>query len=393
MSIELSWNATSYNEIKHTGTIRFLNFRPGMENHSGTDYRSYSNRSVYLRIYAGWENGVGEKLLDPLFTGQTLSAEISTKAEREIVTFQVEDYMAALHGSKFVLSPFFDGMSGTLAVRDIVLMTGFTDTDIYTNDTRISEANVSADIGLPFANPFEEPIFRFKDGSSFIEGIMKIAKLDFKVIYFDGKGRFHYDTMPGGLFNNKNFNIKHKFWSFWTGAGLKPADQAFNMTSFNRLINDTYNVVQVLSVEKRLLARLSGGTAYKAGIYDPSAEGYLGYRKHLLIAEPALGNYDAVMRYLDNYRRRVLIPPLTARFEVFGRSTIKPLDIITLDNQKLRVMNISSHINKAENTFWQNIEGEWMFAAGSGKDEQPQLLNPNKGTAGTGANAGTSSSY
>jgi hypothetical protein len=399
MGIELNWNATSYNEIKHTGSIRFLNYRPGMANHSKTDYRSRINRSTYLRIYAGWQNGAGEKIVEPIFTGQTLSAEVSTRAEREIVTFQIEDYMAALQGSKFVLSPWYDGMKASLAVRDIVLMTGFPDIFILTDETRIAMADLSNDYGLSFANPFEEPIFKMKDGSSFLEGILSIGKLDFKTVYFDGSGRFHYDMMPGGLFNNANYKVKHKFWSKWAaaqagGAGAgEPANQAFNLTSINRLINDVYNVIQVFSVEKRILARLSGGSAYKAGIYDPTAEGYLGYRKHLMIAEPALGNYDAMMRYLDEYRRRVFIPPLTARFEVYGRASMKPLDIIHLNNQPLRIMNIQTHIDKSENTFYQNIEGEWFFSAGAGKDQQPQLLdgNANVGPGGQGGEGGQES--
>jgi hypothetical protein len=112
-----------------------------------------------------------------------------------------------------------------------------------------------------------------------------------------------------------------------------------------------------------------------------------------MIAEPALGNYDAMMRYLDEYRRRVFIPPLTARFEVYGRASMKPLDIIHLNNQPLRIMNIQTHIDKSENTFYQNIEGEWFFSAGAGKDQQPQLLdgNANVGPGGQGGEGGQES--
>jgi hypothetical protein len=389
MSIDLNWNATSYNEIKHTGTIRLLNYRNGMENHTGTDYRSLTNRSVYLRIYAGWKSGVGKSISKPIFTGQTLKAEVTTRAEREIVTFQIEDYMAALQGIKFILCPFYDGMKASLAIRDMILQTGLPDSRILTNNTSIGSANLADDYGLPFCNPFEQPLFRFKDGTSVLEGVLKIAKMDWKAVYFDSYGNFHYDDIPGGIFNNANFSAKANFWSVGSGA---PEDQAWNLTSFSRLIGDTYNVFQVLGVEKRLLARLSGATAYKAGIYNPGAEGYLGYRKHLLIQEPALGNFDALMRYLDNYRRRLAIPPLTGKFEIYGNPELSPLGIITLDGQLLRIMSISTHIDRGENTYYQNIEGEWMFAAGAGKDQAPELSQPNSGAdVGTGGTAGNRS--
>lgn len=391
MSVDLNWNATSYNEIRHTGTIRVLNIR----NESGTDYRKYTNRSIYLRIYAGWEDGAGIKATAPIFTGQTIKADVETRAEREIVTFQVEDYMAALDGNKFILSPFYDGMKASLAVRDIVLGTGFPDGQIFTGDTAISSADLSNDFGLPLANPLEgDTKFRFKDGSSIKDGIMRIAKLDFKVVYFDGYGNFHYDDMPGGIFNNTNFTVQADYWSSAVSSQDAPGvNQVWNSVTFSRMLNDVYNVIQVFSVDKRLLARLTAATMYKAGVYDPGAEGYLGYRKHFILSEPALGSIDALMRYLDNYRRRMMIPPLSARFEAYGRPDIKPLGMITLDGQLLRVMNIQTHINKAENIYYHNIEGEWMFAAGSGKDQAPQLSPPNSGEPTSSNGAGTKSTY
>ena len=214
---------------------------------------------------------------------------------------------------------------------------------------------------------------------------MNIAKMDFKCVYFDRFGRFHYDTMPGGLFVNKAFTIKEKFWSSQITAAAsgdvitpdKLKKIVWNSVSFSRLINDVYNVIQVSSVTKRLQAKVSVGSAYKAGIFDPNAEGYLGYRKHLMIAEPALGSIDAVGRYIENYRRRVFIPPLTAKFETYGYTGLQPLDIIELDGQKLRILNISSRISATENIYFMNIEGEWFFSAG--KDEDPALVNEAEG--------------
>lgn len=385
MSVDLNHNATSYNELSHTGTMRVLNRRAATPDNprAPIDYRQYTNRAVYVRIEAYWKNGAGK---DPgpgdrqIFEGLTTGAEVTTRAENEIITFKLEDYMNALQGSKFVLCPFYDGMKASLAVRDIVMSMGFPDSRILADTVPIVAANLAQDLGLPFNNPFEEPLFRFKDGSSYKEGILKIAKLDFKCVYFDRNGNFHYDTMPGGIFSNQAFVVREKFWSSQIEAaanGDAITDQtlykvAWNSVTFSRLINDTYNVIQVSSVTKRLQSKISLASAYNAGIFDPTAEGYLGYRKHLMIAEPALGSVDAVGRYLENYRRRVFIPPLSAHFETYGYTGLSPLDVIQLDGQHLRILNISTHLSAAENMYFMNVEGEWFFSAG--KDQDPALM-------------------
>jgi hypothetical protein len=377
MSIDLNWNATSYNEISHTGTMKVLNNKQ-----NGVDYRQFTNRAVYLRIEAGWVGGKGKppgRIFEGLATGYT----VDTVAEREVVTFKLEDYMSALQGAKFQLCPFYDGMKASLAVRDIVKTLGLSDGRIMADETPIKDANLKDDFGLPFVNPFEEPQFRFKNGTSFKEGILKIAKLDFKTIYFDQEGRFHYDTLPGGIYNNRSFKLKANFFSSPHKGGKDPADLVWNMTSFSRLINDVYNAISIKTVSRRSLAWLAQGVTYKAGIYDPNAEGYLGYSKKLFIEDPAIGSADALGKYVNTLRNRVFIPPMTGRFETYGRPGMKPLDVITLDGQMLRVMSVSTRLSASDNQFWMNIDGEWQFSAN--KDQDPALNNAN---AGGGAGAG-----
>lgn len=377
MSVDLNWNATSYNEIVHSGNLKLLNRRQASEDNtkSPTNYRAYMNRAIYLRIEAYWEGGAGH---DPggsgrqIFEGLTTGSTIETDAQREVVNFKIEDYMNVLQGGKFVLSPAYDGMSVPLAVQDIVQQTGLGKNRILRNSKQISEANLSEDLGIPLVNINEKPRFRFRDGTSYKDAILKFAKLDFKCIYFDNLGRFHLDDVPGGVFGDLDFGGQPvQFWSSVKSAGGNLSQVVWNNVSFSRLINDVYNAFSVKSVDKKTLGRISVGDVYTAGIFNPNAEGYLGYRKHLVVEDAALGSVDAVFRYLDNYRRRLFIPPLTARFSTYGYSGLKPLDIIQLDGQNLRIMNIQTRLNAAENQFWMDIEGEWFFSLG--KDEDPFL--------------------
>jgi hypothetical protein len=399
MSVDLNFNATSYNELAHNGTLKVLN-KVSRRQKGAVDYRSYLNRAVYVRIEAWWEIGVGH---DPgpnnrnIFEGIAYGGTIDTKADNEIITFKLDDYMSALQGSKFILCPPYDGMAASLAVRDIVLQTGFPDNRILAGNTPISQANLKNDLGLGIARLFTQPSYRFPDGSSFKEAILKLAKVQFRTIYFDRFGNFHYEVMPGGLFVGQNAAPKIEFWSSAIEGDLFGLNDlkriAWNMVSLTTLVNEVYNTIQVNTVDKFIPGlRLSAGQVYKAGIFDPKATGYLGYRKHLIINDPIYGSVQGVNNAVREYSSRFFLPPLSARFEIYGYTGLQPLDIIKLDGQLLRILNISTHLSAAENQYWQTIEGEWFFST---KDPGPQVQPPPNANnyASSSGSPGESSTY
>lgn len=382
LSCDMARNASSFNEINHTGTLKLLN-RPKVAT-SSIDYKGITNRAVYFSISAWWDSGMGH---DPggdgrkIFEGMSVGATVEATADREVVTLKLEDYMNALHGGKFVLSPYYDGMKAVNAVHDIVRQLGLSEDRILTGDTPVNQAaNDPQGFGLPFTG-FEAPEFRFPDGSSYKEAVLKIAQLDGKTVYFDSMGRFHYDPVPGGITGTQNFTPVAGFFSSPRQTDTMK-HVCWNMTSFTRAINDTYNVIQVSTVDKITGDPIHVGDVNDAALHDPQAEGYLGYRKHLMIREPALGGFGPAAQYLATYRDKIFIPPLTVRMEIYGYSGLKPLDVITVDGTPLRVMNISSHISAQENIYWQNIEGEWFFG-GAGKWQSP-TLNVEADPSGTG---------
>lgn len=366
LSCDLNWNSTSFNELSHTGTLKVIN-KPRV---IGVDYRNYINRAVYFRISAWWDTGVGDSGEDSkvIFEGMSTGASVDTTRERETVTFKLEDYMYALEGGKFILSPYYDGMYAVLAVKDIVKQLGLDESKILSGDSAITTPADDAFI-LPFSNPYEDPQFRFKDGSSYKSAVVKLATLDGKVVYFDNNGNFHYDDIPGGVFGDQNTSPTMEFFSN-ISAAPDAKSAVWNMSSFSRAVGETYNVCQVSTVDRDTGAIIHVGDANSASIFDSQAEGYLGFRKHLLIREPAIGSYPAAFKYLDSYRRRVFIPPITARFETYGRSGLKPLDTVSLDGQSLRVLNIQIHLDAKENQYWMNVEGEWFFSQGEGQSSQ-----------------------
>lgn len=382
MSIDMTANAVSEHEINNTGSITVLNKRAN----GGRDYKSYTNRTIYFRISGGWGNcATAGTEVQPLFEGLSVSAEVTKKAEREVVVFKIEDYMSVLQSMKFILCPFYDGMKASLAVRDMVQMTGLADARILADSKPIKDANLSQDLGLPYIRPFESPQFRFPDGTALKEGILKIAKYDGKVIYFDQFGKFHLDTKPGGAFGDESWNVQA---NYFTKGAPDPFQLVWNQVTLSRHTKDCYNSISLVTVDKRVpTVIIALNDTYTNGIRNPSAEGYLGFKKPLIIKDAALGSFDAAASYFDVLRRRVIIPPLTARFEAYGRGGIRPLSVVTLDGQPLKVVNISSRFNAAENMFWQSIEGEWLFIAG--KDESGGTQPASSESPATGGGAAT----
>lgn len=379
LSCDLAFNATSYNELSHTGTIRVLN-KPRQA--GAIDFRGYINRAIYVKIFAWWEKAANDGTggFDPgndngrqIFEGMSIGATVDTERERETVTFKLEDYMNALEGGKFILSPFYDGMAAPLAVRDIVAQLGIADSKMLGGGAALGNSDVTKSFVLPFNTPFDEPQFHFKDGSSYKSAVVRIAQLDGKVVFFDNNGNFHYDPIPGGIFGDENTSSVVDFFSNIQQCPTA-AQAAWKLTSFTRAINDTYNVLQVVTIDKDTGDIVSIADANDAALHDPMSEGYLGYRKHLLIKDPSLGSVAAAGRYFNDYRNRIFIPPLTVRFETYGYSGLKPLDTITLDGQKMRVLNIQLHLDAKENQYWMNIEGEWFFSAGKWQSQNVNSL-------------------
>jgi hypothetical protein len=118
--------------------------------------------------------------------------------------------------------------------------------------------------------------------------------------------------------------------------------------------------MQVTTISRDTGNIIHVGEVNDEALHNPKATGYLGYRKHLILRDPALGGIEAAINYLEAYRRKIFIPPRTGRFEMFGRAGIKPLDVIIVDGQLFRIVNITYRLAKQDFNFLMNIEGEWF---------------------------------
>jgi hypothetical protein len=286
---------------------------------------------------------------------------LDQQADRDVVTFKIEDYMNAMEGIKFLLSPYYDGMKATAAVMDIVRRSGFPEGRIHISE----DSDPTTAYGLPFVNAFEEPQFRFKDGSSLKSGIVKIAQLHGRTAYFDQFGDFHYDPVPGSILNDDpNMSPVARFYSSIQST-QNGKDLIWNVKSTTRNVNDIFNAFVVSTIDRETGGIVHVGENIDAAIQDPNATGYLGYRKIAIFRDPVLGSVEAATNYLRAYSSKMFIPPRTTHFQTYGRPEIKPLDIITVDDRLFRIVNISSQIDKQSNNYFMNVEGEWFDTVGS----------------------------
>jgi len=269
---------------------------------------------------------------------------------------------------KFRLSPTYDAMKISLAIADIVKMTGLGENKIYFDDKPMREANVSNDYVLPFLNPYDEPKFKFPDGTSLKEAILKFAKIDWKAVLFDPYGNFHLSSIPGGPLGDAKYTVTEAF----TTNNIKfPFNMIWNQYRSSRITKDVVNGISIVTVDKQDPSIVYVVQDFnKAGIEDPSSEGYLGFEKLMIIREAAIGSMEAARKQLNTYKDRLYMPPFTNSFEAYGRPTMIPLKIVTVNDQPVRILNINTRINAQENIYWQSMEGEWMFFIGKGQSPE-----------------------
>jgi hypothetical protein len=136
-----------------------------------------------------------------------------------------------------------------------------------------------------------------------------------------------------------------------------------------------------------------GGLIYKGHTFydlidDPSAEGFLGYRKVFWQQEGAFGDYDTIVKALKHYSK-MRYPPITTSFETYGVPGLKPLDIVALDNQLFYITEITHDIEADTNRWWMSISGKWLKQSMSELDViLPDVYGKQSGPSGSGGSGG-----
>jgi hypothetical protein len=351
-------------------------------------------------------------------TGIAKGATLEKSVNKLFMDFEINDYSRILEDQLIFNSPFFDGVADAEAVYELARMASFDDsydqrrsinrqplgfltkvlTDRYVRETtRIlhngEESRFRAyDLPGTYAD-FQNAKMRFQNGETFWSAIKKMAQLSSKVAYFDRWGVLRYENSPaveaafaGRDFDAGDFDPKFQFvTSPWpiSNAGSDPGSTSerrfifdpdyhashlvYNVVTYTRSVQDACSQIILYTASNELLLEdgtTVGGFVIKGHtffdqIFDPSAEGFLGYRKPWYQSNGVFGSVEAVRNSIQHYAQ-TKYPPAIVNFETYGVPGLKPLDIITLDDNLFFITEISHEIDPSTNRWWMNITAQWL---------------------------------
>lgn len=350
-------------------------------------------------------------------TGVAYGAQLARSNNYLQMSFTVKDYMSVMENQLIFNSPFFDGVQDVQAVYELGKLAGLADegTSLTNIDRRPlgylrkvlddgdligerlftynGEKSRSERYDLPGTySSLAEPSVKFQNGESYENAIKRIAQLSGKTVYFDRWGVLRLET-PAALtaaFSSTNEDIRFTpVFDFVStpivrrsnipdpGEGSRdefvfdPTEHAahlvYNVLHYQRSVEDCANQIIVMSASNDIRladgSRTGGfiieGYTFFDQIWNPEAEGFLGYRKPFYQQEGSFGSLEGVRNAIALYAKRKF-PPVIMSFETFGVPGLKALDIITLDGNLAYITELSHDLDPETNRWWMNITAEWL---------------------------------
>jgi len=291
-----------------------------------------------VKLSWGWNGSVLQSFIG-------LSTNISTTlvAGKETCTVTFEDYTFILKNTPIVNSPFYDGMIGYYAIKDLAVRAGCTS---FVNDW-VSPS----DYFLPSGFSFSKPAIRWDSSKMIFDCIMEVVRRFEAFVYFDELGRYHIAKLPGGLFSEPT-----DISAYFTTSPFE-ADTQFLVgeKTLDISYESTVNLISIMSLER---------DTRNAIFYNRPARGsenHLLYKRVYLKNEAALGEIEVVRGWAEDLALRVFCPILKIRFQCVGNSTtVLPLSFVMVDGQPFRVMSYKRSYKADTNDFTSSYECEWL---------------------------------
>jgi len=389
MSVDDSWSAQDENTVEHTATLQLWVNR-GVKN--ANYIRNLKNKAFYIIINVEYDfsdcfsKGNYTRLPGKyrLFTGIAYGGDIAFEHGKYIMNVTAYDYSRVLQDQILLNSPFFDGFYDVSAVLELLQMSSFktvsrTNRDpgylvkqfsdnCYNGGQTILYATDPSGRWIQYGkysisdayNKLQNPFFKFKDGTKFWEAIKQIAVQAGRVVFFDHHGIMHYETpayrvVGQQISEGKGLNLPILYKYTWNPAKWEGQDV---LGSLNFAVGaiDVFNHLKLLSTspEGELINYNDENTP---SFIDPNQEGFIGYRKTFMQIVP-VGSRIGVKKLLRQYTQ-FYQPPFTIKFESYG-VPIRPMDLISVNEQKFIVQKVNSTLDASKNKWWQNIEAEWF---------------------------------
>lgn len=345
-------------------------------------------------------------------TGFAPGATLEKSVNKLYMNFSVYDYSKILEDQLIFNSPFFDAMNDTQVVYELARLCHFDDSyEVVSGVNRQPLAFLARTITDPYIaekvkfiwngeesyyriynlpgtySTLAKPVMKFNNGDTYLNAILQIAQLATKVFYFDRWGvlrfenspaieaaftsdydpnkfipKFEFVTTPFPINNTNSVNAK-SIRRFKFDPNLHASHLVYNMVSYTRSVEDAINQIVIYSAFTDIQNQTGGfiieGHTFFEQILDPTAEGFIGYRKPFYQSNGVFGSVESVRRALVHYAR-MKYPPARVSFECYGVPGLKPLDIISLDDNLFYITEISHDLVARENSWKCNISGEWL---------------------------------
>lgn len=346
-------------------------------------------------------------------TGIVPGASLEKSVNKLFMDFTVKDYSWILEKQNIFNSPFFDGVTDSSAILELARMAYFDDS--YEQVAGVNRQPLAFLVktivdpyvlhGEPFRYNGEEcryriydlpgsysdlanPAMRFQNGETYMSAMTKIASLATKVIYFDRWGVLKFESAPAieaAFMASERQQLTPKF-CFVTSpfnpaaAGGDPDTRRFifdpnqhashlvyEVVTYSRSLEDCIDQIILYSASNDILladgTRTGGfiveGYTFFEQIFDPTAEGFFGFRKPFYQSNGIFGDLKGVRNALQHYAQ-MKYPIAQISFQTYGVPGLKPLDIISLDDNLFYITEISHELDPSTNRWWMNISAEWL---------------------------------
>lgn len=309
------------------------------------------------------------------FTGISLGGSTSEGRDDDTITLEIKDMTEVLKRQLILNSPYFDGMSLVYAVAHLLERSGIpaldgagggNGSDQFFRVTRRARQAGIMSYRLPDSGRFTNPLCKVGQGST-LDGIRGFCKRFWAVFYVDGQGRYTLDTLEGhsetqvGIFRETN-GLEPKA-TFVTYPGFQGTGKYAMLLERKRMSPDFSQLFNIFSV--RTVDRFSGAiiTAVDGdldSIVNPESDNFLGFPSATFTANGAYGGFEEAMKFIATIKN-VLSKPITKiDISIIGRSDIRVMDIIRIDNNNYRVLSIQSEITTGPPKWTMNISAEHM---------------------------------
>jgi len=341
------------------------------ESVGGLSWNRIATNPCLIRVWMGIRgNGVPPYMdtmagnpHDVYFTGISLGGNKSETAERDTLTLQCKDFTHVLEKNLLFGNVVFDGMSLPYAIGHCLEKSGFkvfaSGANGASSDFVITQRAVADQIynkTLPDSGRFSAPLLRLPKGTRLLEAIKQFTQRFLYVFGTDRYGRFVLDVPPSGSptgstagaiearYSDTNSLPHHPLLTFYS----KPSDAQGNYhnlllgeKTIRSDVNSRATSVHIETVDKYSGAREIVSDGSISSIIDPFSEDFIGFMQPSFSQRSALGGRAEAKRMVGMQKRLASKPSRTCSIQIYGRKDIQPLEIMKVDNNNYRIMEVS----------------------------------------------------